>query len=136
MVLNGKNTGNLRVTLLDHALAGRILVTNLERTLIDITVRPDYSGGPIKILQAFQRARARANTRTLIHLLKSLEYVYPYHQTIGFFMEKAKFPKDQYEQLRQFGINFEFFVAHGMAKPHFDYKWRVYYPRSLESHLK
>ena len=46
--LNGKNTANLGVVeekFKGSERFGRIRVTNVERTLIDITVRPVYSGG-------------------------------------------------------------------------------------------
>jgi hypothetical protein len=41
-----------------HPEALGIPVTNLERTLIDITVRPDYAGGVQNVLDAFRIARA------------------------------------------------------------------------------
>lgn len=58
--LNGKNTGNLGVVEEEYSGAeqfGHIRVTNIERTLIDITVRPIYSGGVSEVLKAFEAAR-------------------------------------------------------------------------------
>src|SRR5262245_60956630 len=60
--LNGKNTANLGVVEEEFngtggERFGRIRVTNVERTLIDITVRPAYSGGVSEVLKAFKLAR-------------------------------------------------------------------------------
>ena len=65
-------------------------VTNLERTLIDITVRPPYAGGiRNEVLQAYRAARDRASVDRLMSILDELSYVYPYHQAVGFLMEAA-----------------------------------------------
>jgi hypothetical protein len=47
-LLNGKNTGNLGVVEMDSPEGARIRVTDVERTLIDVTVRPVYGGGPLR----------------------------------------------------------------------------------------
>ena len=44
-LLNGMHTGKLGVEEIEGFEGERIHVTNVERTLIDITVRPMYSGG-------------------------------------------------------------------------------------------
>jgi len=51
-LINGKHTGRLEVQQ-SHAPSGHAVdVTSLARTLIDITVRPGYSGGVPAVLQA------------------------------------------------------------------------------------
>ena len=62
--LNGKNTANLGVVEEEfNGIAGerlgRVRVTNMERTLIDITVRPVYSGG---VSEASRHSYWPANT--------------------------------------------------------------------------
>src|SRR5262249_31974059 len=68
--LNGKNTANLGVIEQEFDAAGgerfgRIRVTNVERTLIDITVRPVYSGGVSEVLKAFSLAREHISANRL-----------------------------------------------------------------------
>ncbi|HEX4826492.1 MAG TPA: hypothetical protein VFV19_19510 [Candidatus Polarisedimenticolaceae bacterium] len=130
-VLSGKSSGRLEV--------GRILVndgeelaaTNIERTLVDIVVRPNYSGGVPQVLAAFERARSRISVNVLVATLRKLAHVYPYHQAIGFFMSRAGYSEQQLALLRQFPVRFKFYVAHGMRQPDFDSAWRVYYPKGL-----
>jgi predicted transcriptional regulator of viral defense system len=77
-----------------HPEALGIPVTNLERTLIDITVRPDYAGGVQNVLDAFRIARARLSVQTLISTLDQLSYLYPYAQAIGFLLQHAGYDDD------------------------------------------
>ncbi len=59
VLINGKNTGELGV--MDFALdRGEVVkVTNLERTLIDIAIRPVYSGREKSLIEAYRRANNR-----------------------------------------------------------------------------
>lgn len=61
-------------------------MTKLERTLIDIAVRPNYAGGVHHVLEAYAAAKSRVSVNVLLATLQKMEYVYPYHQVIGFYI--------------------------------------------------
>jgi predicted transcriptional regulator of viral defense system len=64
---------------------GEILrVTNIERTLIDITVRPKYAGGPKEVVKAYRNAADVVSIDQLLKMLKKMNFVYPFHQSVGF----------------------------------------------------
>ena len=52
-LLNGKNTGNYGVATI-KVNDSQIQVTNIERTLIDITVRPAYAGGVKSVMEGYR----------------------------------------------------------------------------------
>ena len=85
-IINGKNTAALGVEEIVGPSEEQLRVTNLERTLIDIVVRPTYAGGIFQVLEAY-RAAGRLSTNRLVATLKKLDYIYPYHQAIGFLMD-------------------------------------------------
>jgi predicted transcriptional regulator of viral defense system len=131
-VVNGKHTDRLGVEALTDPTGEKVDATNLERTLIDITVRPAYAGGIFQVLQAYQTAKKDVSTNRLLSILKKLNYVYPYHQAIGFLMQRAGYAPDRYEMLREPGTNFDFYITHAMEDPVYDSTWRLFHPKGLE----
>ena len=131
VLLSGKNTGRLEVGPIAADTGEAIDVTRLERTLIDITVRPAYAGGIYQVLEAYKAAKARISVNTLIATLKKLDYIYPYHQAIGFYMERAGYEGNRTERLLKLGTSLDFYLAHGIKDREYDSKWRLFYPKGF-----
>lgn len=128
-ILSGKNTGRLEVGTVVTDEGEALEATKLERTLIDIAVRPVYAGGVYQVLEAYKTAQERISTNLLVATLKKLDYVYPYHQAIGFYMERAGYPESKWSRLLKLGTPFDFYLSHALPKDRkYDPKWRLYYP--------
>jgi hypothetical protein len=135
LLLNGKHTGYLGVEERpvqwgDAEKPTAVRLSDLERTLIDLAVRPDYSGGPDEVLKAYRRAGDRASANQIAAYLQKLRYVYPYHQTIGFYMERSEaFHPAAVERFRdRFEFEFDFYLAYGLEKTRYDPRWRLHVP--------
>lgn len=126
VVISGKNTKNLGVI-----QDGRLAYTDIERTLLDITVRPSYAGGVPAVLEAFTSARESASVNRIYAYLKQIDYVYPYGQLLGFYLERAGFPASRLARLRAEVSPFDFYLDYGLVEPAYDSTWRVFYPKLM-----
>jgi len=134
--LSGSNTNNLGVVGIEEPSGGSVQVTNIERTLIDIAVRPFYSGGTREVQKAYIKAKGRISTDLLISILRKIDYVYPYHQAIGFYMQRAGFENSALNLLKKMGLEYDFYLDYGMGETDYSREWRVYFPRNLRIIVK
>ena len=128
VLVSGKHTHNLGVV--NHP-SQRLRLTNLERTLIDITVRPRYAGGVFQVATAFATAASHASLSTLRSYLAHMNYRYPYHQALGFYLQRAGIAAKALRPLQDLGLEFDFYLDYSMASPRYDSDWRVFYPRGV-----
>jgi predicted transcriptional regulator of viral defense system len=105
--------------------------TDLERTLIDIAIRPAYSGGVFEVLEAFESAREIVDIEKVNEYLVKLNYIYPYHQVIGFYMDKAGYNKKIVNNIFLKNIVNNFFLTYNMSNKEFDTKWKIYFPKGF-----
>jgi hypothetical protein len=132
-VIAGKNTKRFGVQEIKGPNSETLAVTSLARTLIDIVVRPAYAGGIQQVIHAYHSAIDRVSVDELMDVLKKLDYIYPYHQAIGFVMQQAGFAKKAYGRMREPGLKHDFYVAHCMQQRNYSEEWRLYYPTSLNA---
>jgi len=134
-LLNGMQTQNLGVIdqdiIDDQGNPAKVRVTNLERTMIDIAVRPVYSGAVFEVLKAYQAARERASVNRLTAILQKLDYIYPYHQVIGFYLDRAGYMPAAVDLLRRFPIHFDFYLTHAMGQTDYIKEWRLHVPQGF-----
>jgi predicted transcriptional regulator of viral defense system len=131
ILLSGKSTGRLEVGPVSVDTGETVDLTRVERTLIDIVVRPDYAGGIYQVLEAYRAAKNRVSVNTLIATLKKLDYVYPYHQAIGFYMERAGYDVSRTNRLLKLGISLDFYLTYGIKDREYDSKWHLFFPKGF-----
>ena len=130
-LLSGKNTGRYEVEPMQDRHDSIVDTTSLERTLVDIAVRPAYAGGPHQVLEAYRSARDRASVNTVLAVLRKHNHAYPFHQAIGFYMERAGFPQERLERLRELGLSFDFYLANQLEEREYVPQWRLWIPKGL-----
>lgn len=131
VVIAGKHSARLEVGQVPGPAGELLDATKPERTLVDIAVRPVYAGGVHKVLEAYQAARERISVNVLMATLKKLGHLYPYHQAIGFYLERAGYDARALDLARRPGLEFDFYLTHGMKETEFSRDWRLTYPRGL-----
>lgn len=129
-LLNSKNVDKIGVK--DLPWNGvSLAVTEIERTLIDIAVRPDYAGGVQEVLQAYQTAKDKVSVNRLAALLQKIDYTYPYQQAIGFYLERSGYSDAAVKLLRKKEFEYDFYLTYKMVHPEYSEKWRLFYPKGF-----
>ncbi len=130
LMLNSKNTGGLGIV--KEQWEGKIIrMTNLERTLIDCAVKPEYAGGVYEVVKAFRLAKGKASSNKMYAFLKKLNYAYPFHQVLGFYLELAGFDSVIIKHLAEMPMPYKFYLTKGMSGVDYSEKWRLFYPKSF-----
>lgn len=129
-MLNGKNTERMGVAEIE--VDGELLpVTDIERSLLDVSIRPGYGGGVEEILKAFTNAKGEISINRLLAYLRKVDYIYPYHQVLGFYLERAGYKESQLKLLESMNIEYDFYLNYNMKNPSFSERWKLYYPQHL-----
>ena len=132
-LLNGMYTGQLGVVELIGEEGEELHLTGIERTLIDIAVRPVYSGGVLEVLTIYRNASNKISPKRLIEIYKKMGYVYPYHQVIGFYLDRAGgYDEKDINLFYQIDMPFNFYLTHKMGETSFSDKWKLFYPKELD----
>ena len=131
-LVNGMYTNRYGVIEIIGKRNEKIYVTNLVRTLIDLAVRPAYAGGVSEVLRAYRRAKGGVTVEELSNTLLEMGYIYPYHQAVGFYLEKSGvFDNQSLEPLRNIPMHFDFYLTNQMGETEYSEEWRLYYPKEL-----
>jgi hypothetical protein len=72
----------------------------------------------------------------LIATLKKLDYIYPFHQAIGFYMQHAGYETERLERIGRIPIVFNFYLTHGIVEKDYDPHWRLFFPKTLRGRTK
>lgn len=135
ILLNGKNVNRLEVldfSLKKDARERIIPMTSLERTLIDIVTRPDYGGGILEILNAYKEAKNKVSAGRLLSILKKFNYTYPYHQSIGFLLDKAGYSESTLMRFDKIEKHNDFYLDYQIKERAYSTRWKIYYPTYLD----
>jgi len=136
-VLHGKDTKNTGV-IRNESPGVPISVTNLERTLIDACVRPELCGGIHEVVKAYAlAAREGISVKRIAKYLADINYVYPYHQAVGFLLEMTGHEESTLRSLKDnFPMEYDFYLLHGKINKNrenlaYSKAWRIFVPKEM-----
>lgn len=115
-----------------HDEAQGVRVSSLERTLLEMVMRPAYSGGVHETLKAFIRAKdQKVSVNKMGALLSHFDLLYPYAHSVGFYLERAGYRQSQLAIFERRLTDYRFYLSYNIQNPVFCDKWKVYHPKSI-----
>jgi hypothetical protein len=129
VILNGKFTNGYGIESIITSAGDILQVSNKARTLVEVTVRPLYAGGVANVIKIFKKAKGSVLASELLTTLKEFDYIYPYHQSLGFYMERAGYSNDDLSVIKSIGANVDFYLDYELEEDkEFNEDWRVFHP--------
>jgi len=128
----GSRHGVIKVRTHNALCPNNSRITCIERALIDAVVSPQYNDGIVSVYTYFKKARQKLNVQKLVDIYRQLNFVYPYSQSVGFFLETLGMKKQASVIYDTFPPKHTFYVDHN-AKTSWkhDDRWNLYYPNGL-----
>lgn len=108
-----------------------IRYTDLERTMIDVVTRPFYAGGVAEVAKAFENAKGRLAVNKMSAMLKKMGFGYPYHQAIGYYLERSGYKASLVDIFRHQPMVRDFYLTHGLDKTTYCREWRLHVPEGF-----
>jgi hypothetical protein len=97
-------------------------------------VRPSYAGGIFEVLKAFRLAKEKhpLSVNKLSGYLSRMNFIYPYHQAIGFYLEAAgNYTQSQINIFKNKPKNYNFYLTYEMGEMTYSKEWNLYYPKGM-----
>ena len=93
--------------------------------------KPDYAGGVYSVLGIYKNAIPRISINKLVAILDNLDFIYPYHQAIGFYLEKAGVSDNKLRLLSNKEKEFDFYLTYEISEKQYNSKWKLYHPKGM-----
>lgn len=81
--------------------------------------------------KAFENAKGLLSVNAMRAMLKQLHFGYPYHQAIGFYLERAGYRSSQVELFAREPMACDFYLTHAMGRTTYNSRWRLHVPEGF-----
>ena len=131
ILLSGKNTKRLEVHTKRLPQGGKVQVTSVERTLIDIAVRPNLAGGVRQVLDAYRNGRRSALGWQNRRHSQTARLRLPVPSGNWLLLRSSRGFQKQTDRLRELGMEFKFYLTHGMREIEYNERWQLFHPKGM-----
>ena len=84
------------------------------------------------MLNACRLARGKFSVAVWAETITRDNYIYPYHQAVGFYLERAGvYDEDCLSSFRSEPMNYNFYLTHRMGTTAYSPRWRLFHPAGL-----
>ena len=111
--------------------SGNYFYTDPERTIIDCLVRPDLAGGIETLIKVLVHFRGKYSVDKIRDYLIELNLEFPYHQSMGYILEVARFSSQDLRKFQEMGTDLRFYLDRQILHPYHDIRWNLVHPEEI-----
>lgn len=102
-------------------------VSTINRALVEMIVNVQYFRNAQEIIDVFQTIKNRIDIDTVFDVVKQFDFIYPYYQSVGFYLEKIGFTKDELKKFKEMVSNIKFYTEKSKENYSYNEYWNMYY---------
>lgn len=122
VLLSPKYTGNYGVIKYKG-----VMVSSINRALVEMIVNIQYFKSSQKIIEAFKPIKNKIMLEKVYNVVENFDFIYPYYQCVGFYLEKIGFNKDELKSFTHKISTYDFYTEKNLSSYSYDEFWKMYY---------
>jgi len=127
--LSPKNTGNFEVLTSDDGLR----MSSINRSLVEMIVNVQYFINSLNIINTFIPIKNELDVDIVFDIVKKFDFIYPYYQCVGFFLEQIGFSKKELLKFKNEIGELNFYTDKNVEEYEYDTYWKMYHIISFTS---
>ncbi len=104
-----------------------IKVSSIDRALIEMIVNIQYFESSKSIIEIFKPIKKSISIEEVFDILNSFSFIYPYFQSLGFFLERIGFKREELANFSEQISEFNFYTEKQKNSYKYDNFWKIYY---------
>ena len=102
-------------------------VSSVNRAFVEMISNVQYLQSSEAIIEVFMKIKEKLNLDTIYNIIDKFDFIYPYFQLAGFYLEKIGFPKVELEKFYTKRSELNFYTQKNKNQYGFDGYWKIYY---------
>ncbi len=102
-------------------------ISSINRAFVEIISNIHYFQTSSKVVELFKPIKNKLNLEVIYKVIEKFDFVYPYYQLAGFYLEKIGYEKKCLERFYLKKTDLKFYTEKNKDKYVFDEYWNIYY---------
>jgi len=101
--------------------------SSINRAFVEMIVNVQYFKDSLHIIDTFKPLKSKLDPDTVFEVVKRFDFIYPYFQCVGFYLEQIGFNKSELEKFKSKVGELKFYTDKKKDSYLYDEYWRMYY---------
>ena len=102
-------------------------VSSVNRAFVEMITNVQYLQSSETIIEVFTKIKEKLNLDTIYTIIEKFDFIYPYFQLAGFYLEKIGFSKAELVKFHDKKSGLNFYTQKNKNPYEFDEYWKIYY---------
>lgn len=102
-------------------------VSSLNRAFVEMITNVQYLQSSEIIIEVFMKIKEKLNLNTIYTIIEKFDFIYPYFQLAGFYLEQIGYSKDELSRFYNKKSGLNFYTQKNKNPYEFDEYWKIYY---------